>query len=604
MDAYNEDYQYPKSFSLKTWKKIWPFARPMGWRMAVTMLLMMFNALVDVAYPFMIRFCVDNFLVPRTSEGLPLFIAGMALLVVTQCCSTFFFIRLGCQCEYTITREMRAAVFRHLQVLPISYYNQTPVGYIMARAMSDTSNIGDNLVWCLIDLSWSVAYMVFALVVMLALNWRLAMVIVAFMVALFFLTSWFQKKILTLNRVVRKRNSVMTGAMNEGIVGARTTKTLVLEDANHNEFKEITKGMRGLTVKTAMLRGIYGPLVFFVGSLAVCIILVAGGWLSLEQGLALGTLAAFVNYAAEIVNPLMNLTNSLPELVSSQANVERVTSLLERRPEIVERPEVAEKYGDNFNPKTENWEGLYGDVEFRDVTFKYPDGNVNVLERFNLKVPRGSTVAIVGETGAGKSTLVNLVCRFFEPTGGEVLIDGRDIRERTQLWLHSHLGYVLQTPHLFSGSVTENIRYGRLDATDEEVRAAARAVEADVFIEKMEKGWDSDVGEGGDRLSTGQKQLVSLARAILADPRIFVLDEATSSIDTETELLIQRAISILLESRTSFVIAHRLSTIRSADIILVVDDGKIIERGAHDELMAAKGHYYGLFTQQFIEESV
>jgi ATP-binding cassette subfamily B protein len=283
--------------------------------------------------------------------------------------------------------------------------------------------------------------------------------------------------------------------------------------------------------------------------------------------------------------------------------VERVTDLLEKSPGITDRPEVEEKYGDTFNPKKENWEPIIGDVEFRDVTFRYPDGHRNILEHFNLHVPTGTYAAIVGETGAGKSTLVNLVCRFFEPTAGEILIDGKDYRQRSQLWLHSAFGYVLQSPHLFSGTIRENIRYGRLDATDEEVENAARIVHADKIILKLEKGFDTEAGEGGDRLSTGEKQLISFARAVLADPRIFILDEATSSIDTEMEMLLQEAIHTLLKGRTSFVIAHRLSTIRGADVILVVDDGKIIERGTHSQLMKERGHYFELYTKQFEVEA-
>ena len=261
--------------------------------------------------------------------------------------------------------------------------------------------------------------------------------------------------------------------------------------------------------------------------------------------------------------------------------------------------DVTVAYTPAVEPKRENWEPLKGSITFQDVTFRYPDGTENVLEHFTLEVPAGSAVAIVGETGAGKSTLVNLACRFFEPNQGQVLIDGRDYRERSLLWLHSNIGYVLQTPHLFSGTVKENIRYGRLDATDEEIMAAAKLVNAHDFIMRMEKGYDSDVGEGGGQLSTGEKQLVSFARAVLADPRIFVLDEATASIDTKTEALIQEAISTLLKDRTSFLIAHRLSTIRQADLILVVREGKIIERGTHQELMELGGYYAELYQNQF-----
>ena len=324
----------------------------------------------------------------------------------------------------------------------------------------------------------------------------------------------------------------------------------------------------------------------------------------MRQVIELGTLSVFMSYALGMMEPIQWIVRAISDLIMVQVNVERFTRLMETESDVADSPEVIEKYGDSFEPKRENWEELHGDIEFRDVSFKYPDGDEYILEHFNLKVPQGTNVAIVGETGAGKSTLVNLVCRFFEPTSGQILIDGRDARERSQLWLHSNIGYVLQSPHLFSGTVLENLRYGKPDATMEEIEAAVKSVSADGVIARMEKGYQSEVGEGGDLLSTGEKQLLSFARAILADPRIFVLDEATSSIDTVTEKLIQDAIEHLMKGRTSFVIAHRLSTIRQADVILVVKDGQIVERGTHLELMEKKGYYYNLYTRQYQEESV
>ena len=304
------------------------------------------------------------------------------------------------------------------------------------------------------------------------------------------------------------------------------------------------------------------------------------------------------------MEPIQWLVQALSDLVNVQVNIERFTHLMETKSDVRDTPEVEAKYGDAFAPKKENWEPLHGDIEFRDVTFRYPDGDENILEHFDLKIPQGTNVAIVGETGAGKSTLVNLVCRFFEPTQGAVLIDGRDARERSQLWLHSNIGYVLQTPHLFSGTVLENLRYGKPDATMEEIEAAVKAVSARGIIDRLPEGYDSQVGEGGNSLSTGEKQLLSFARALLADPRIFVLDEATSSVDTVTERLIQNAIEKVMAGRTSFVIAHRLSTIRRSDLILVVSGGKIVERGTHKELMAQKGVYYNLYTRQYREEQL
>lgn len=321
----------------------------------------------------------------------------------------------------------------------------------------------------------------------------------------------------------------------------------------------------------------------------------------MEGAIRIGTLSVFMTYAINMLEPVQNIIGNISVLISTQVNIERLTNLLNEKSDVADTPEVVAKYGDTFHPLKENWEPLNGDVEFRDVSFKYPDGDEMVLEHFNLKVPQGTNVAIVGETGAGKSTLVNLVCRFYEPTEGQVLIDGRDARERSQLWLHSNIGYVLQTPHLFSGSVRDNLKYGNPDATDEEIWKALKLVDAEGVIAKMDNGLDSEVGEGGDLLSTGEKQLLSFARAILADPKILVLDEATASIDTLTEKAIQDAIFTVIKGRTSFVIAHRLSTIVDADVILVVKDGKIIERGRHHELMEKKGYYYQLYTRQYEE---
>ena len=375
------------------------------------------------------------------------------------------------------------------------------------------------------------------------------------------------------------------------------------EEQNAKTFQQLTKSMHDSGIRAARLNAVYIPLVLFCSTVAVAIVLLRGGYMVTQQMLEIATLSTFTTYAVGIFEPIQMTAANIAEFISLQASIERVTGLMDQVPQVKDTPEVEAKYGDVFHPKRENWEPLQGEIEFRDVTFRYPDGGENVLEHFSLRIPAGTTVAIVGETGAGKSTLVNLACRFFEPTEGQILIDGRDYRERSQLWLHSNIGYVLQNPHLFSGTVRENIRYGRLDATDEEIEAAAKAVSADTVVAKLEHGWDSDVGEGGDRLSTGEKQLISFARAVLANPRIFVLDEATSSIDTQTEQLIQAAIDHLLQDRTSFLIAHRLSTIRKADLILVVKDGKIVEQGKHLELLKKGGYYHDLYSKQFAEET-
>jgi len=523
--------------------------------------------------------------------------------VLLQMTCTIVFARSALKVEMYLGRDLKKTLFTHLQTLSFSYYNTTPVGVIMARVMSDTNRIGGVFAWSLVDIFWSLAYVLGCMGVMLFINWRLALLIIVVVPAIALATLYFQKRILNLNRKVRKINAEITRHYNEGISGAKTSKTLVIEDKNTAAFQEVTGRMKHTTIRAVMLNAIYVPIIGFLTALAVAFVITGGGSMVMWGNIGIGELTVFVNFALVIADPVQTLARTISNFIATQANIERVSALLELEPQIQDTPEVIEKYGTSFEPKRENWEELKGHITFDDITFQYPDGTENVLEHFTLDVPAGTTVAIVGETGAGKSTLVNLACRFFEPTGGRILIDGRDYRERSMLWLHSSIGYVLQTPHLFSGSVKENIRYGRLDATDEEVMAAAKMVNAHDFIMRMEKGYDSDVGEGGGQLSTGEKQLVSFARAVLADPRIFVLDEATASIDTKTEALIQEAISTMLTGRTSFLIAHRLSTIRKADLILVVRGGKIIEQGTHEELMALGGYYADLYNKQFEPET-
>lgn len=603
VEQIEQNNQQGRFASLKTWAKLLPFLKPYSRNMAVILSLMLVSAGCDLAYPLLSGYAVDHFVTPRQSQGVGWYALGYMAVVLAQMLCTMIFARSALKVEMYLGRDLKKRLFTHLQTLSFSYYNTTPVGTIMARVMSDTNRIGSVFAWSLVDIFWSAAYVIGCMGVMLVLNWRLALLVIVVVPAIALLTLYFQKKILAINRQARKVNAEITRHYNEGISGAKTSKTLVIEDKNTAAFQEVTQRMRRTTVRGVLLNAVYVPIIGFLTALAVAFVLTGGGSMALWGDIGIGELTVFVNFALVIADPVQTLARTISNFIATQANIERVSALLELRPEITDTPEVIEKYGTSFAPKRENWEPLVGHITFEDITFRYPDGAENVLEHFSLDVPAGTTVAIVGETGAGKSTLVNLACRFFEPTAGRVLIDGRDYRERSQLWLHSSIGYVLQTPHLFSGSIRENIRYGRLDATDEEIVAAAKLAGAHDFITHMEHGYDSDVGEGGGQLSTGEKQLVSFARAVLADPRIFVLDEATSSIDTKTEALIQEAISTLLEGRTSFLIAHRLSTIRKADLILVVKAGKIIERGTHQQLMDLGGYYATLYSKQFETET-
>ena len=597
-----EEKEYTKSFDYSIWKRIFPFLKPYKKTVIMILVMNLFCSLVDIILPLFQRYAINHFIEGNTLTGIGFFTVLYIVVIALQGAAVIAFTRGSMRIEMGLGKDLKRALFVHLQTLSFSYYNVTPVGYMLSRVMNDTGKISGLIAWNFVDLLWALTYVLGVFVAMLFLNWKLALVIMLVVPAIALLTFYFQNRILKWNRQVRKINSKITSAYNEGIMGAKTAKSLVVEEKTYGEFQEITGEMRSASVRAARLNAVYLPLVLFCGSLATAIVLARGGIQVFENAMLIGTLSAFTTYAVGIFEPIQQMARNLAEFISAQANIERVTGLLDEEPQVVDSPEVIEKYGDSFFPKKENWEPIKGDIEFRDVSFHYPDGKEEILSHFNLKIPAGTNVAIVGETGAGKSTLVNLACRFFEPTGGQILIDGKDYRERSQLWLHSSLGYVLQNPHLFSGSVMENIRYGRLDATDEEVIAAAKAVHADQVVEKMDLGYQSDVGEGGDRLSTGEKQLISFARAVLADPRIFVLDEATSSIDTQTEQLIQKATDKILKGRTSFLIAHRLSTIRNADLILVVKDGKIIEQGKRLELLEQKGYYYQLVRRQFTEE--
>ncbi len=577
--------------------RLFPFLVKYRGRIALMITLGFMSSLIDALYPLFNRYALDHYVAEKTLSGLPYFILLYLGILFFQAFINYRTMFDSGKVEMSVDRDLRNAAFDHLQTLSFSYFNQNSVGYIHARVMSDTGKIGEAVSWRMMDCVWNGSYILFALVVMAVSNGALALYVILFLAVSAGLIALFQKKLVVLNRRIREKNSVITADINEGITGARSIRLLGIEDRMLSEYRRDTEEFRKVSVRAGCHAALLLSTVTFMSSVILAVVLTKGGMMTRDGILKIGTLSVFMSYAVGMIEPLQFIIENVSGFISIQVNIERLTRLLAEPADVADSPEVTEKYGDSFRPKTENWEELKGDIEFEDVTFRYPDGEENIMEHFSLKVPYGTSIAIVGETGAGKSTLVNLVCRFYEPTEGRLLIDGRDARERSQLWLHSHLGYVLQTPHLFSGSVRENLRYGKPDASDEEILEALRLVCADRVVEKI-GGLDADVGEDGSQLSTGEKQLLSFARALLADPKLLILDEATSSIDTLTERAIQNAISVVTRGRTSFVIAHRLSTVTGADLILVVDDGRIIEQGTHRELLAAKGRYWRLFTRQ------
>ena len=592
----------PKTKHLKFFGigRILPYLSGLKKQIAAMVLFGLAGSVADIILPLFQRYALDHFVGLGVFDTVVIFTVLYLLTLVGAAVVNYFACSLAIIIEMRTNRELRQRAFHHLQTLSFSYFNQNSVGYIHARLMSDTSRIGSLVSWTLVDCIWRISYLIGAIGVMLFLNPRLTALVLSILPLLTVLYAIFQKKLIGVNREVREINSQITGNFNEVITGAKTIKSLAIEEKMESRFREETQAMRKKSVRASKLRGLFAGTMNLASSVALAIVLWKGGYIATEE---LGTFSVFMSYAQGMMEPLRWLVDIISDLITTQVNIERFTGLLAVRSDVVDSPEVVEKYGDIMTPKRENWEDLQGDIEFRDVTFRYPDGEETVLEHFSLKVPFGTRLAIVGETGAGKSTLVNLVCRFYEPTQGQVLIDGRDARERSQLWLHSFIGYVLQTPHLFSGTVRENLLMGNPDATEAQIWEAIRAVSAEDVIAHLEKGLDTDVGEGGDLLSTGEKQLISFARAILADPKILILDEATASVDTLTEAKIQTALESVTAGRTCLMIAHRLSTVRNADLILVVRNGRIVEQGTHPELLKLHGYYYELYTRQYEDEA-
>lgn len=586
---------FSKGFNLDLWKKFIRYAVPYKKNLLLLTFYMAVLAGFDAFFPLMQRYAIDNFIIMRSTAGTLLFFIVYGLVVVIQAVIVKLMISSAGLVETGVCYDIRKAGFEHLQELSFSYYDTTPVGWMMSRLTSDIWRLGNTLSWGLVDFAWGFCMMIVTTVVMLVLEWKLALLTFIVIPPLFLVSIFFQKRILFSHRDIRKNNSLITAAFNEGIQGVKTTKTLVREEGNLKDFEKLTLEMNRKSIRAATFSAVYMPIVLLLGSIGASIVLWKGGDRVMLGTISYGTLAAFISFAIQFFFPIRDMARIFADLQSAQASAERVMSLLETRPDIVDSSGITEKYKAAGNTA---WPKIVGNIEFCNVSFSYKTGE-KVLENFSLKVGAGEKIALVGDTGSGKSTIVNLACRFYEPTEGRILIDGHNYTQMPMLWLHSNLGYVLQTPHLFSGTIKDNIVYGKLDATDEEIVRASELVNLHRIVMKMEKGYDTPVGEGGSLLSTGEKQLVSFARAIIANPAIFVLDEATSSVDTETEHLIQEAIANILKNRTSFIIAHRLSTIRSADRILVIRDGKVIEEGNHHQLLSQKGHYARLYTSQY-----
>lgn len=556
---------------------------------------------MEIIQPKFTKYVIDNFIDKgNLSAFIPAVIAAVLFLLVTFV-TTLFFVTLSGRLEIRMCHRLRMKCFVKLQSLSLSFFDKNAVGWLMARMTSDINKLSDIVSWGMTGILFGFCMMVAVLVAMFSESVKLALIALITLPIVILFSIYLRKKILHAQRRVRKVNSQLTAAYNEDIQGAKTTKTLVREKLNAEEFLAKTEAMKISSIRGILISSVLMPTVQLIGAVGTGLMVVYGGSGVLTSAISLGMLVAFFSYVTQFNMPLAEAADLFAELISAQAAAERIFGLLEEEPDIKDSEAVIQKYGTAIAPTDAKCPEIKGAVSFDSVSFWYKEGEP-VLKDFSLEVKPGETIALVGSTGAGKSTIVNLFCRFYEPKAGRILVDGIDYTEMPENWIHRNLGYVLQSPHLFSGSITENIRYGNLAATDEQIIEAAKLVDAHEFIMNLENGYETQVGEGGGMLSTGQKQLISFARTLVRNPRLFVLDEATSSIDTETEQKIQKAIAQVLKDRTSFVVAHRLSTIRNADKIIVVEHGAILEQGSHDELMRRKGHYYELYTKQFMAE--
>ncbi len=595
--------QFGDNVNLDLWKKLFAFTKPYRFDLGILIFCGSITAILEASFPLITRAVIDD--VGANGMDTDLWQYGLVyfIIVVLLGASTWGFIFMCGKIHTYVSHDIRRAGFENLQRLSFSYFDKRPVGWLMARMTSDCERLTDILAWGILDFFWGISIMLAISVAMLVMNPVLAGTVLVVVPLLWWVSKYFQREILISSRHVRRINSEITGAYNESIMGVRTTKAFVHEQHNSQNFGNLTDRMYQHSIKNALQNAVYLPLIMTIGSLATGLALVVGGINMVAGVLTAGTLIAFISYTRQFFEPMEVLASWLAELQMAQASAERVISLVEATPEVDDVDDVKRAIAqhapiaDQSELAHDGMNRRITEIELRDVHFAYSPAET-VLNGISLRAGQGETIAIVGPTGGGKSTLVNVICRFYEPTSGEVLINGFEYRQRSLHWLQSNLGMVLQTSHVFSGTIADNIRYGDLRASPEEIEQAARIAGAHDLIMEKDNGYDTELGEGGHQLSSGEKQLISFARAVLADPQILIMDEATSSVDSVTESRIQAGLQHVLDGRIAFVIAHRLSTIRAADRILVIDGGRITEEGDHASLLALRGHYYELYLQQ------
>ena len=569
--------------------RILSLLKPYWLRVIGFLLTIIIVSVLDAYFTYLSKQIVDQGILTGDREMLYLILIRYGSLILLQSASIFGFVYLVGVLGERIRYDLRQRLFNHLQKLSLSYFSQTPVGWIISRVTNDTERVAELMTWGLLDATWGTVNIITGLFFMFAINWKLALIVFTILPILLYTAVQFQKRILTQFRAVRKVNSKITASYNENISGVRIVKALGREDKNLEEFSEMTDDMYKAGFRAAWLSALFLPSVQIISAFAIGGIIWYSGAQINFQGITIGGISAFLSYMTFMMWPIQDLARVFAELQRAIASAERIFALIDTTPDVQDKPSA-------FDPGT-----IRGDISFEHLYFWY-ENELPVIKDLNLRIKRGETIALVGSTGGGKTTIVNLLCRFYEPQRGRILIGGHDYTDLSLEAIQSRIGIVLQTPHLFSGTIKENIIYGRLNASHQDIEKAAKLTRAHQFISRLEKGYDEEVGEGGVLLSVGQKQLISLSRAVLSDPEIFIMDEATSSVDTLTEAQIQDGMEAVMKGRTSFIIAHRLSTIKRADRILVIEDGQIAEMGSHKELLSLKGKYFNLYTKQFRSE--
>ena len=593
----NESFEdgLDEKFRKEAWISIWQELMREKRLLFSSFFISSFQGVLEVLTGFFSKYVIDSFIVNRNIKAFWYLSLIASIMVFATLILTFLYTYITTKLEIKLCHNLRIKVFNKYQLLSLSFYDTHAVGHLMARLSSDINKLSNVISWDITDLLWEIFVFIFTIIAMLIMNIRLTLIALAISPIIIFVSNFINKKVLRRNRLVSKLNSKIIASYNEDIQGVLTAKTLNREALNDKDFDDLTSQMKRASIKATRIMVFLPFIIGIITSLGSFLVTFLGGSFVFQNIITIGTFVAFTGLLTQLIDPISWLAGALSDVISAQASVERVCQVFKEEVEISDSDEAKKLYGNVEVMK----EVLKGDVEFKDVSFQYKAGEP-VLEHFNLKVKQGETIALVGATGAGKSTIVNLFCHFYLPTSGAITMAGYDYSIIPQKWIYDNLGYVLQTPHLFTGSIMENIRYGNRNASDDEIKHALKLVGISDFIESLKDGYQTQLGEDGAILSTGQKQLLSLARILVRNPHFLVLDEATSYIDTETEQIVQKAIELTLKGRTSFVIAHRLSTIRNASKIIVIDKGKVLEMGTHEELLEKKGSYYEFYKKQFI----